>query len=348
MRTSTDTTMIDNNARLKVGVIGAGRIARQLHVPSVTRLKPLYEFVGVSDLNPDAAGQLCKDLGAGKPYGSLAAMKEANPDLDLVVIATFPFSTHAPLAIEALEAGCHVLVEKPFATSLDEARRMFAAADRCGRKIIAFQNRRFEVSFLAFKQALDEGVVGTPRLLRRRITCSMKPDLLMNMGSHLVDQLICLTGGVRPTEVSAIMQDPSTPYDGSAGYFKAALRYPGGLVAEAEMLPSGQYVGYAYAVGERGSFRVDWADNMADLFRKNWALDCPDKTWLPSDFGKRFPDIFTNNGSLYHVYYEQLHAHLASGAPAPVSRDDTLLQFAIVEEMFRSAREGRTVALDPR
>lgn len=91
---------------------------------------------------------------------------------------------------------------------------------------------------------------------------------------------------------------------------------------------------------------MDWADNMADLFRKQWALDCPDKIWLPSGFGERFPDIFTNDGSLYYRCYERLYDHLVEGAPPPVSREETLLQFAIVEAMFRSARERRTVSLE--
>lgn len=114
---------IPGRRRLRMGVVGAGRIARQLHVPSAIRLKDQYEFVGVADTDGGKARQLCADMGAGRPYASIAQMKSENPDLDLITIATFPFATHAPLAVEALEASCHVYVEKPFAVSLAEARR---------------------------------------------------------------------------------------------------------------------------------------------------------------------------------------------------------------------------------
>ena len=222
---------------------------------------------------------------------------------------------------------------------------MFDAAAECGRTLCAYQNRRCEAAFLAFRQALQDGILGDLRLLRRRVTTGRGPGNLLDFGSHVIDQVICLTGGRAPAEVSAVIQNPQAEYDGAAGFFKLVMRYPEGLMAEVEQTPHPTQVNYFYGAGTQGSFQQDWADNMADLFRKQMALNCPDNTWLPACFEELFPGIFCTIGSLYYLCYVKLYEHLAEGAPPPVSREDTLLQFAIIEAMFESARSNRTVAL---
>ena len=330
--------------RLKVGFVGAGNVVRGMHVPVLLDMKEKLEIVGFADVDQERARSRAREAGSGKAYGCFAEMREDNPDMDLVTVATRPYSTHAPLAIEALRAGCHVYVEKPFTTSLAEARRMFCAAEESGKTLCAYQNRRFEVSFLIFQQALKDGIVGQPRLIRRRVTTGKRPGNLLDFGSHVIDQIVCLTGGKPPKEVSAVIQAPEAEYDGPAGFFKLALRYDDGLVAEVEQVPNPTQINYLYAAGTEGSYHQEWADNMADLFRKQMMLNCAQDTWLPSSFEDKFPNIFRDIGSLYYMCYVKLYEHLVCGAEPPVSKADTLLQFAIIEAMFKSARENRTIA----
>lgn len=328
---------------MKIGFVGAGHVVSTMHVPLLMNMREKLEIVGFADLDYEKACSRAQEAGVGKAYRCFAEMREENPELDVVTVATRPYSTHAPLAIEALKAGCHVYVEKPFTTSLAEARRMFGAAEESGKTLCAYQNRRFEVSFLVFKQALKDGIVGRPRLIRRCVTTGRRPGNLLDFGSHVIDQIICLTGGRPPEEVSAVIQNPEVPYDGPAGFFKLALRYDDGLIAEVEQVPNPMQVNYLYAAGTEGSCHQDWADNMADLFRKQMMLNCTEDMWLPSSFEDLFPNIFRDVGALYYTCYEKLYEHLVCGAQPPVSKEDTLLQFEIIEAMFKSARENRTV-----
>jgi len=331
------------DGRLKIGFVGAGHVVQSMHVPVLLNLKEKWEIVGFADVDYDKARSRAQEAGVGKAYRCFAEMRQDNPDMDVVTVATKPYSSHAPLAIEALKAGCHVYVEKPFTISLAEAQRMFCAAEESGKTLCAYQNRRFEVSFLAFQQALKEGIVGQPRLIRRRVTTGKVAGNLLDFGSHVIDQIVCLTEGSAPKEVSAVIQNPQAAYDGPAGFFKLALRYEDGLVAEVEQVPNPTQINYLYAAGTEGSYHQEWADNMADLFRKQMMLNCADNKWLPSSFERFFPGIFRNIGSLYYMCYVRLYEHLVGGAQVPVRKEDTLLQFAIIEAMFKSARENRTI-----
>ena len=82
------------------------------------------------------------------------------PALDLVVVST-PHPTHAPLATAALAAGCHVVVDKPFAISADEARDLAALAARRGQLAIPFQNRRWDAEILTLQRLMRDGALGT-------------------------------------------------------------------------------------------------------------------------------------------------------------------------------------------
>jgi len=335
------------NGRLKIGFVGAGNVVRSMHLPILVNMKDKFEVVGLADVDHDKARSLSEQFGVGRAYHSFEEMKADNPDMDVVTIATRPYSTHAPLAIEALKAGCHTYVEKPFTVSLSDAREMFTAAQESGRTLCAYQNRRFEVSFLVFRQAIKEGIVGEPRLIRRRVSAGIKPSDLLDFGSHIIDQMICITDGKTPKEVSAVIQHPEAAYDGPAGFFKLSLRYEDGMLGEVERLPNpGKIqINYHYVAGTEGSYRQDWADSMADLFRKQMMLDCKDKMWLPGSFEELFPGIFRRDGSLYYMCYQKFYEHIVGGEGPPVSKEDTLLQFAIVEAMFKSAREKRAVEL---
>ena len=329
---------------LTIGFIGAGKVVENMHLSCLKKLGDKFQIKGFADKDEDKARALCEKAGQGRPYPSFAAMKADNPSLDMVTVATKPYITHQTCAIEALHAGCHVYVEKPFTVTLEGAREMFRVAEEQGRTLCAYQNRRYEVAFLVFKQSLEDAVLGDPLVIRRRITCGKEPKDLLNMGSHIIDQMICLTDGEVPTEVSAVVQNPQCEYDGPAGFFKLQLRYKDGKIGEIEMLPNaGSQSNYFYVAGSNGSFTQDWADNMADLFRKNMKLNGNDAKWLPSTFQNIFPDIFQDGGSLYYHCYEAIYDHIVNGAPPPVPKRHTLLQLALVEAMFASAREGRTL-----
>lgn len=82
-----------------------------------------------------------------------------DPDIDLVVIAT-PNDTHFPLAKAALEAGKHVVVDKPFTVTLSQACELESLAKHCGRVLSVFHNRRWDSDFLTVRALINEGQLG--------------------------------------------------------------------------------------------------------------------------------------------------------------------------------------------
>lgn len=144
---------------LKVGLIGAGGISRA-HLEGYLTFPERCEVVALSDTEPGRASERRDEFGLGsaRVYEDVDAMLAAE-ELDLVSITTPP-SAHAPNAIAALQAGAHVLVEKPMAPSLEDCDRMIAAQRASGRILGVVAQNRFRDDMATLKEALDSGLIG--------------------------------------------------------------------------------------------------------------------------------------------------------------------------------------------
>ena len=116
--------------KIKAGIVGAGGIS-EFHIKGLRRL-PYVDIVGVADLNEARARELAQRFAVPRSFPSLATLLEARPD---VVHVLTPPESHAANAIEALRGGCHVLVEKPLATSVEDCDRIAAAAQEAGKSV---------------------------------------------------------------------------------------------------------------------------------------------------------------------------------------------------------------------
>ena len=149
------------------------------------------------------------------------------PALDLVVVST-PHHTHAPLAKAALAAGCHVVIDKPFAVTADEARELAALAARHGRLAIPFQNRRWDADILTLQRLLREGALGAVHRFESRYERwrpTPKPrwtvegadgrgeGLLLDLMVHLVDQALVLFGPARDVYAEFDRRHPQVHVD---------------------------------------------------------------------------------------------------------------------------------------
>lgn len=125
--------------KLKIGVIGCGTIAKYRHLPEYDA-NPEVELVAVCDLEPERAEAYAEQYGAKAltDYNELLQIEE----LDAVSVC-LPNYLHAPVTIDALNAGKHVLCEKPMATSREEAEQMIEAAAQNGKKLMIGHNQRF-------------------------------------------------------------------------------------------------------------------------------------------------------------------------------------------------------------
>lgn len=146
--------MNDNAQPLQVALIGYGFVGKAFHAPLINAVPGLALSVVASR---DAA-KVHADLPHVRVIADpLEAIRL--PEVDLVVIAS-PNATHAPLALAALEAGKHVVVDKPFTLDLAQARTLIAAAEKHGRLLSVFQNRRWDSDFLGVKQVIEQGLIG--------------------------------------------------------------------------------------------------------------------------------------------------------------------------------------------
>jgi UDP-N-acetylglucosamine 3-dehydrogenase len=143
-------------SKLRVAVIGCGAIAQRRHIPEYAENEHV-ELVAFSDPNLERAEEMAKRYGgkAFKDHDEL--LKEIKPD---AVSVCTPNVTHAPISIAAAKAGAHVLVEKPMATSDEEAEQMIQAAKEAGVILMVGHNQRFMPPHVKAKEILQSGKLG--------------------------------------------------------------------------------------------------------------------------------------------------------------------------------------------
>lgn len=204
---------------VRVGVVGAGNIVQRLHLPALQQLAGV-EIVALAEANPDRLRECVATFGIGRGHTDYREMLACG-DLDAVIVAT-PNAFHAPVAIAALEAGCHVMVEKPMATSGDEAQRMADVACARGRILTVNLPRRFAAPYKAARAMLDEGAAGeiyaaTASIVRRSgipgygswfTTAALAGGgALLDVGVHILDVALWLLDEPRVIAVSATTND---------------------------------------------------------------------------------------------------------------------------------------------
>jgi len=205
--------------KYRVGVIGAGAIAQACHLPGYAK-NEYVDLVAFADPEPVRHKEMAKLYGFMRGYAHYRHMIEKEK-LDIVSVCT-PNKYHADAAIAAFEAKCHVLCEKPIATTLKEADAMIAAAKKAKRKLmVGFTHRLFNGT-KKVKELVDGKVLGKPFMIRVRFAHGgpfpgwaksdwfYKRDLaaggaMLDMGIHAIDLCLWLLG-----PVTAVMAKAAT------------------------------------------------------------------------------------------------------------------------------------------
>jgi myo-inositol 2-dehydrogenase / D-chiro-inositol 1-dehydrogenase len=223
---------------LRVGVAGAGFIATP-HVNAYA-VQPGVQVVGVADAVLAKAERLAAEVGA---LACASFDQLLDLDLDVVSICTPP-ATHARLSIQALEAGLHVLCEKPLARDLPDGRSIVAAARSAPGILMVGQVSRYEPDHRAARQAIDDGLLGEVRMMSHSMTTSMPGwsqggwlsdfeqagGALVDLGIHSLDFLSWCAGS-EPVRVHAVGADTAI---GSATYMLTTVRYANGALGLVE------------------------------------------------------------------------------------------------------------------
>lgn len=220
--------------------------------------------------------KVSRDLGAiAVETDSPVAVRR--PDIDVVVIAT-PNETHAELAQAALEAGKHVVVDKPFTVTIDEARHLDQTANRHARVLSVFQNRRWGSDFLSLKHLLSEGLLRRiievesciarfrPEVRQRRREQNVPGGgLLFDLGPHLVDQALQLFGIPLYVTASIAAQRHDACTD---DWFHVVLEYGSTrMILRASMLAAGHNRRFEVR-GMKGTWIKQGMDTQEETFRR--------------------------------------------------------------------------------
>ena len=255
---------------LRLGVLGAARIAR-LFVDAV-RPSSRIAVVAVASRDAERGAAFARDMGIPRVHASYDALL-ADPDVEAVYVP-LPNNLHAQWSIRAVEAGKHVLCEKPLAASAADARAMFAAAQRHGVFLVEGYPYRAQPQTLKLRELLADGVVGRPRIVQASFgfplsdaaNIRMDPGLaggaLMDAGSYPVS-LVRTIAGAAPRRVAAMSQWTATGVDATT---LAILEFADGLLAPVSCTFATARHRHAFIAADGGSIATTYYNDTSAAF----------------------------------------------------------------------------------
>ncbi len=285
--------------------------------------------------------------------------------LELAVVAT-PNRHHVPMARAAMAAGLAVVVDKPLAPDAAEGRRLADEAERRGLLLSVFHNRRWDGDFLTVRSLVDDGRLGDVWRFESRFE-RWRPDrrvdawreradpaegggLLLDLGSHLIDQALVLSGPVRSVYAEVDRRRPGAEVDDDVF---VALRHLAGATSHLWASSVAAIAGPRFRVlGSKAGYAV-WGMDVqeAALVRgappggPGWG-EVPPARWGTVGAGDAVEPVPTVPGD-YGRFYEGIVAALRHGAEAPVAPLDAVRTLEVIDAARRSSESGRTVALEP-
>jgi predicted dehydrogenase len=340
-------------SQLCVGLIGYGYAGKTFHAPLVSATEGFALKAVASSRTSDV---LNDHPGASVDDEPMRVI--ARDDIDLIVIAT-PNDTHAPLARLAIEAGKHVVIDKPFALDMDEARSLIAFAAEKGVLLSVFHNRRWDSDFLTVRDALRSGVIGEARHFeshfdrfrpvvrdRWRERAGRGAGVWFDLGPHLADQALLLFGLPDRIQADLARQRSGAMADDWA---HAILHYgEARVILHAGMLVAGGSPRFIIH-GERGTMLKRFSDcQEAQLLAgmapgaSGWGVDDDALIVFNAEGHEQF---FPAKPGDQRLFYAGVRDAILGRGPNPVSPIEALAVMAIIEAGATSAREQAAVPL---
>lgn len=346
---------------LKVGVIGVRGIANT-HFPGWIE-SPHTEIAAFADVDAGVLAAQGEKYGVTRLYESPEDLI-ACPDIDIIDVCT-PNMYHTPLAVAALNAGKHVICEKPLAPTPDDIRTMIDARDKSGKLLMTAQHFRFDGAAQALKAEIDQGKLGDVYHARswmlRRSGAPTRPGFIqkkhagggpcIDIGVHILDLTLWMMGHPKPVTVTGVTQDK-------------LRRLPCAFSNWGGPIPAD------WDVEEFAAAFVRFDNGATLVLEVSWLLNHPKthgedmQMWLYGDKGgAHWPAnmlLFTNNETQQHMDVQlqnkpggEAHAKecmafaeaVVNGAGSPVPAEQSLDVISILDGLYRSAATGREVSL---
>jgi predicted dehydrogenase len=348
---------------LKVGVIGVGGIAKT-HMPGWAASEHAEVVAGSDVVEP-----VLQSWGAThgvKRLSTQAADIINDPDLDIIDVCT-PNMVHTELVVAALEAGKHVICEKPLAPTPADIHRMIAARDASGKLLMTAQHFRFQGASQALKREIDNGALGEIYHARswmlRRGWIPVRPGFIykknsgggpcIDIGVHILDLTLWMMGNPEPVSVTGVAKKTLAAHEGAFSTW-------GGTRVPADM-----------DVEDFASAYVRFANGATLILEVSWLLHHPTEgedmqMWLyGSEGGSLWPkcELFSTNyttkqmlNTTLQLTRDSLEPHalecvefarcVAEGRPSPVPAEQSLQVMTILDGIYRSQVRGREIRLD--
>lgn len=341
---------------IRVGLIGYGYASKTFHAPLIA-----------GTLGMELAAIASSDESKVKvDWPGVRVVAEPrhlfnDPTIDLIVIPT-PNDTHFPLAKAALEAGKHVVVDKPFTVTLSQARELDALARSVGRVLSVFHNRRWDSDFLTLRALLAEGTLGEvayfeshfdrfrPQVRDRwREQAGPGSGIWYDLGAHLLDQALTLFGLPVSLTVDLAQLRPGAK---ATDYFHAVLHYPqrrvvlhGTLLAAAE---SARYIVH----GSRGSYVKYGLDPQEERLKngerppqEDWGYDMRDGVLSRVEGDEIVEETWLTRPGNYPAYYAGIRDALNGSGENPVPASQAIQVMELIELGIESAKHRSTLNL---
>ncbi|HCR1075370.1 TPA: oxidoreductase [Enterobacter cloacae] len=341
---------------IRVGLIGYGYASKTFHAPLIAGTPGM----ALAAMSSSDATKVHADWPT-VPVVSEPKHLFNDPNIDLIVIPT-PNDTHFPLAKAALEAGKHVVVDKPFTVTLSQARELDALAKSLGRLLSVFHNRRWDSDFLTVKALLSEGTLGEitffeshfdrfrPQVRNRwREQAGPGSGIWYDLAPHLLDQAVNLFGLPVSMTVDLAQLRPGAQ---TTDYFHAILSYPqrrivlhGTMVAAAE---SARYIIH----GTRGSYvkfgldpQEDRLKNGERLPQEDWGYDMRDGVVTKVEGETLVEETMLTSPGNYPAYYAAVRDALNGTGENPVPASQAIQIMELIELGIESAKHRATLCL---
>ena len=348
---------------LKVAVIGVGGIAK-LHMPGWTASEHT-DVVAGADISEDALTRWSDEWHVARTTTDINSII-TDPDIDIIDICT-PNMVHADLTIAALDAGKHVVCEKPLAPTPAEIKRMIEARDRSGKLLQTAQHFRFMGKSKALKAEIDAGRLGDVYHARcwmlRRAGVPVRPTFLqkehsgggacIDIGVHILDLTLWLMGNPQPVTVTGVARADLSHKPGAFSQWGKAL------------IPS------TMDVEEFASAFVRFDNGASLILETSWMLhhNTPgdeQKVWLyGTDGGAQWPNcaLYSTNNATQQFYdstlimtgdllepraqgcFEFAQAVVDGATTSLVPSEQSLQVMQILDAVYESQNTGREVII---
>ena len=337
---------------VKVGVIGAGIQAKAAHLPTFAKLSDV-EVVGIADVNEKPAKALAKKFGIQNIYTDYQDLLES--DVDLISICT-PHKLHRQMAVDTANAGKHILIEKPMATSVKDADEILSAVDENKVKLGVVQNYRLFPAIQDAKNRIDSGRVGkivsihgyghvfqsfgsrsTPWILEEG-----GAGIIEDFGSHLIDIILYLNSFNKIKQIYAM-----------GGNFDGGLD----MIASCQILMeftdkstvsldlsclSGAKESGVYVQGVGGSLHVDIrSDHLRETHQFNTPIDDMVSTYAKFkgiSKGVISGDYFTGAKTYYRPLFQNMVDSIQGDDEIFVSGTEARLTALVIESAVKSLK----------